>query len=108
MDAATAAILGAAVGAIGSIGGVWLQQRHQTRRDLMKVSADLGLADYKHSIELGQSQGGMFSLPPLSVYVMYHAEFLKAIAKGEIDTSTIKKLSEKQAELLKAFPEPKN
>ncbi len=36
MDAAIAALLGAGIGAIGSVGGMWLQQRHQTRRELLK------------------------------------------------------------------------
>jgi len=45
MDAAVAALIGAGIGVVGSLGASWLQQRHQTRRDRLKLATELAAAD---------------------------------------------------------------
>ncbi|MDP1926505.1 MAG: hypothetical protein Q8K57_17170 [Thiobacillus sp.] len=100
MDAAIAALLGTGIGAVASFGAMWIQQKNQTRRDRLKVAADLGLADYKGQIELAKLQNKGAKLPPLSAYVMYHAEFLDALSDEEVTPEVIKRLNEKQAKLM--------
>jgi len=100
MDAALAALLGAAIGAAGSVAGLWIQQRHQTRRERLKVAADLGLADYNAQLELARKRQEPSRLPPMSAYVMYHAEFLDALTKGEVTPTIIQRLQKRQEELM--------
>jgi hypothetical protein len=103
MDAAVAALLGTAVGAIGSIGGVWLQQRHQSRRDRTKLAADLGLADYTWHRDRTAERGG--KLLPLSVYVAYHLDVLRALEEGTFNSAGVAEIGQRQRELLKAVTE---
>jgi len=100
MDAAIAALLGTTIGATASFGAMWIQQRHQTRRDRLKVAADLGLADHNGQIELAKRGNTEMVIPPLSAYVLYHAEFLDALADGKITPEVIKCFKDKQAELM--------
>jgi hypothetical protein len=103
MDAAAAALIGAAIGALGSVAGVWLQQRHQTRRERLKVAADLGLADYNSSMELVKKNGG--AMVPLSAWVAYHAEFMDALAEGTLSPPLVAKLNDRHDALMNAFPD---
>ncbi|MBX3717152.1 MAG: hypothetical protein KF738_14235 [Burkholderiales bacterium] len=107
MDAAVAALVGAAIGAIGSVGGVWLQQRHQTRRDRLKIAADLGLADHNSAVELAKLNHGGGYIAPVSAYVMYHVRILDVLAEGDVTPKHIQDIAEKQSEILKAMPRPK-
>lgn len=104
MDAAVAALLGAAIGAVASLGGAWIQQRHQTRRERLKLAADLGLADHARDYAMIKDRRAV--MPPVSAYIAYHAEFLDALAKGPITAAQVHQMNERQDELLKAFPDP--
>jgi hypothetical protein len=104
MDPALAALLGAAIGSLGSFAGMWIQQRHQTRRDRLKLAADLGLADYKENLaNLKTKQQGSFRVPPVSAYVLYHAQFLDALAAGDVTPEVVQRLHSKQEELMQHY-----
>jgi hypothetical protein len=105
MDAAVAALIGAAIGTLGSLGSTWVQQRHQSRRERLKVAADLGLADYKETLELAKAQPGSSAVPPMSCFVAYHADILNALADGGLDTERLAAIDAKQMEVLRATAE---
>lgn len=100
MDAAVAALLGAAIGTVGSFGALWLQLRHQNKRERVKLAADLGLADHNSAIENSRQQQGRFEIAPLSAYVMYHAEFLDALEKNEVTPEVLQRLLVRQQQLM--------
>ncbi len=102
MDAAIAALLGTAVGAIGSVGGVWLSQKAQTRRDLLKTATELALADFNFFVGLAKQKGG--SMHPISIYVAYHAEVLNAIADGTFNAAAVTRIEQRMKELGDALP----
>ena len=102
MDAAVAALLGASIGAVGSLGVMWIQQRQQTNRERLKLAAELGLADYNGQVELAKKQGGG-RLPPMSAYVLYHAAFLDALANGEITPEIVQDIQKKQEQLMQHY-----
>lgn len=91
---------------------MWIQQRHQNRRERLKMAADLGLAEHIRQLELAKYNRESISLLPISAYVMYHAEFLEALANGEITPEIIQRLQHKQEHLRKHYydyrkaPEP--
>lgn len=98
MDAAVAALIGAGIGVAGTVAAAWLQQRAQTQRDLVKAAVDLAVVDYKRLIEHA-AHGG--SLPPISLYVSYHAELMRSIADGSFDEDIIDRLDAKQEQLIR-------
>ena len=101
MDAAIAALLGAFIGAIGSVGGMIIQQRSQSRRDLLKIAADLASEDWKNRYELISKRGG--SLPPVSAFVRYHHKVLTALAEDNFSEEFIVNLSREQERILAAY-----
>jgi hypothetical protein len=101
MDAAVAALVGAAVGALGVLGSAWIQQTHQSRRDRLKAATDLALADFKQRLSIVKKKGG--TLAPLAVYVSYHAEVLKRLETGKFDAAAVDEIDREQIALLKAI-----
>ena len=87
MDAAIAALLGALIGAAGSVGGMIIQQRSQSRRDLLKIAADVASEDWKNRYELLSKRGG--TIPPVSAFVRYHHKVLTALAKDSFSEDFI-------------------
>lgn len=108
MDAAVAAlggtVVGAVIGVIGTTLSMWLQQRQQTRRERLKLAADLGLADFNHTIERLKKQAGGGPLPPLSLFVAYHAEVLTALADDNFSPPEVEAIEKRQAALYAAMP----
>ena len=103
MDAAIAGFLGALIGAGASLVGLVIQQHFQTKRELLKIAADLGLNEYKHDIEFAKGAGGGH-IAPISAYVIYHARLLEEMSKGCINAETIRALTKERNEVLAAFP----
>lgn len=103
MDAAVAALLGALIGVFGTVVATFVQQRSQTRRERLKMAADLGLADFNFFLEQARSRGGEF-MPPLSMYVAYHLEVLDALDAGKFNPATINSIEERQKRLADALP----
>ena len=101
MSTAVAGFLGALIGAGASLLGLVIQQHYQTKRERLKIAADLGLSEYKSCLELVFKRGG--TMPPVSSFVIFHARLLEEMSKGEIDVEKMKKLSDKHEELLAAF-----
>lgn len=99
MDAAVAALIGAGIGVAGTVAAAWMQQNAQTRRELVKVAVDLALADYKRMIE--HSDHGGKSLPPVTLYVTYHADLLRAVAAGAVEADTLDRIDAKQEALMR-------
>ena len=54
MDAAIAGLMGGLVGAGASLLGLVIQQHYQTKRERVKVGADLALSEYQRDLELAK------------------------------------------------------
>lgn len=101
MDAAVAALLGAAIGTAGTFGAAWIQQKHQTRRDLVKCASDMAIRDFERELKERQAVGK--PTPPLSLFVAYHVEVLNAIADGTFGPEVIADIDKRQIAALKAI-----
>jgi hypothetical protein len=102
MDAAVAALAGAAIGAIGTLGTTWLQQRNQTKRDLLKSAVDLGMKDFDFELGIKSKRAGAV-MAPLSVYVAYHADVLKALADDQFGPPELARIDSRQKAALEAI-----
>lgn len=103
MDTAIAGFLGALIGAGASLFGLAIQQHYQTKRERLKIAADLGLGEYKHDLELAKSAGAG-CVAPISAYVIYHARLLEELSNGCLNQETIKVLTEERNNILAVFP----
>jgi hypothetical protein len=74
MTAAIAALVGAFIGAAASIGAMIIQQRYQSKRELLKIASELALQDYKRRFDIIADVGG--KMPPVSAFVHYHFQVL--------------------------------
>ncbi|HXL84245.1 MAG TPA: hypothetical protein VN989_08980, partial [Casimicrobiaceae bacterium] len=75
------------IGAAGSVGDMIIQQRSQSRRDLLKIAADLASEDWENRYELLSKRGG--TMPPVSAFVRYHYKVLTALAKDSFSEDFI-------------------
>lgn len=98
MDPTIAALLGTLAGAVGSVAGVWLTQKAESRRDLMKASSDLGKLEFENDVQLAKEAGGG-NVAPLSFYVRYHWEVLKAVQDGKLTSEEHARIRAAQAEM---------
>lgn len=103
MDAAIAGLIGGVIGAGASLLGLVIQQHYQTKRERVKVAADLGLAEYQHDLQLAKAAGGAL-VAPLGSYVISHARLLEELSKGPMTPEQVKVLSDEQKNILAAFP----
>lgn len=104
MEAAIAGLIGAAIGAVASFGGLWLQQRQQGRHERLKMAVDLAIHDQTRDLEIAKAKQGKSMLSPTSSYVIYHLHLLEALNKGDINAAMIKELSKSHSEIAQAFP----
>ncbi len=102
MDAALAALAGAAIGAVIPSVTNFLLQRLKGSRDRQKMAVDLATAGFAHDLVLAGKRGGLVA--PLAGYVIFYSDALDAIAKGNVTPDTIKALTIRKNDLLAAFP----
>lgn len=84
--------------------GLAIQQHYQTKRERLKIAADLGLSEYKLDLELAKSTTGGGHVAPISAYVIFHARLLEEMSKGCIKPETIAALTKERDQILAAFP----
>ncbi len=58
-----------------------IQSRSESRRERVRLAAQLAIEDHKVAFEMAKLMG-RGEVPPLSMYLVYHAELLKLVASG--------------------------
>lgn len=104
MDAAIYGLLGAVIGALASVGGMYVQQKQQNRRDRLKIAVDLAIQEYNRDLELAKAKTGGAFVAPLDSYVICHASLLDALAEGVVTPEKIRELTSERDRILAAFP----
>jgi hypothetical protein len=102
MDAAIAALSGAAIGTVGTLVTNWFQQRQQTRRELQKAAVDLGLKDFERAHARAE-KAGKGTTPPLSLFVAYHMEVLLALSRGGFGPDDVRRIDAEQKSTYQAI-----
>lgn len=92
MEAWTAGLIGALVGSVSSFAGIWIQSRHQNRRELMKMVIDSAVKDRNDQIELALKTGKNGSVAPVALFVHYHVGLHKLISREKLTTANLRKL----------------
>ncbi|MDQ2653801.1 MAG: hypothetical protein M3Z20_12265, partial [Chloroflexota bacterium] len=79
---AAAALAGALIGSLAPLLVALISARRERRQEIARLAFSAGLADMQHSVEVVKLNKGKARIPPLSVYVLYHAEVAKLIMDG--------------------------
>jgi hypothetical protein len=82
---AIAALAGAFIGSLGPLVIGVIQSRAEHKRERLRLATQLAVEDHKMAVEMVKlnRRGGV---PPLSVYVAYHADLLAVLATGKLIT----------------------
>lgn len=95
------------IGAIASIGAILIQQKFQHKREILKIAAEVAREDWTNRSRALDAWGGG-EMPPVSVFIHYHFRVLEELSKGDFSENTIRRLSDEQDEILRAYGKRRN
>lgn len=99
MEAWAVGLIGALVGSVSSFAGIWIQSRHQHKREMTKMVMESATKDRDHLFDLAAKSGKGGPLPPVVLFVHYHAELFKLMGKGQLNQKRLKKLHGENMEI---------
>lgn len=105
MEAAIFGFIGAVIGSIASLGGIYIQQLHQSRHERLKMAVELATLEFSHDIELAKNANRATTVAPLPAYVACYSEYLDALSNGPASPSKVKEVIAKVNALNSAFDE---
>jgi hypothetical protein len=99
MEAWAAGLIGALVGSVSSFAGIWMQSRYQHRREMSKMIMESAAKDRNDLLELSMKTGRGGPVPPVVLFVHYHAELFRLMGKGQLNHKRLKKLHDENKEM---------
>lgn len=97
-------LFGVVIGVIPSLATVLVQQIYQTKRELIKNALLIAIKDYESAIELLKQHKEGGAVAPVSAYLIYHVNMLKALSKGSPNKAKIEAITREFQEIRDAFP----
>jgi len=99
-------LAGALIGAGASIATVTVQAHYQARRERMRVAVEAGIEDFKANLEILKiGPDRRAELFPLSAFVYFHAEMVKALEAGSLTPETMREIYRGYDEVRKVIRE---
>lgn len=92
-------LVGAIIGAFGTVVTVWLQLRSQDRRERIRQAAALASEDRALIREIAREEGRVMALPPMSLFVSHYLEALKLMEGDGLTREAMRKLQAKHDDL---------
>lgn len=92
MDSAIAGLLGGLIGALASVGGMWLQNHYQSKRERAKAILEFATQNRAQDINLAVTRGTRNTIPPTAAYVFQHSAMLELIESGDASAEKIEEL----------------
>lgn len=105
MDAAVAGLIGVAIGALSSLGAVWIQAHYQTRRERAKAVLDFAIRHRSEAFEYADKIDGLRAIAPLAVHVHYQQGLLSLIEDSKITSESLEKLHSENDAVYKSIVE---
>ena len=95
------ALIGALIGAAGSVAVVFIQARKENQRHRREIATTIALENRNSHIDMVKQDGG--AIFPIELYLAHSVAVLDAIDSGEITPEKLDAISRKQAELRAAI-----
>jgi len=96
MNTATISLIsgfvGAIIGAAGSVLTILIREHYQSKRDRVRVAADLAMRDFELAMEHSKRIPGKFQVYPLTSYLLYHRKLLGILEKRDASPEELKKV----------------
>jgi hypothetical protein len=103
---AIAALAGALIGSLAPIVVGIMQSQAEQRRERMRLATQLAIEDNRVAMQRAQLQPGRHSIPPLSLYVLYHADMLELLSTGRAVTpEDVRRVRERSRAVMDATEE---
>jgi hypothetical protein len=99
----TAALLGAAIGAIAGFGSAWVREWFESRRNLTRLAIELADRDFADKLKQAESRDESASLPPIGAFYHYYNNLLQAIATNKCTPDFIRHNSKAHGKVEEAF-----
>ncbi|CAD6514463.1 hypothetical protein ACFQ3P_04625 [Paraburkholderia sabiae] len=80
VGAGTAALAGAAIGALAGFGSAWIREWFESRRNLTRLAVELADRDFADKLKQAEGRGQHGALPPIGAFYHYYNNVLQAIA----------------------------
>lgn len=96
-------LLGALIGASASIITIYIQMKMQEKKEIIRLTCDLAIEDYKLSLNLHKDSGKPFMAQPIASYIHFHSKLLEALSKEKLDESCIRRIFEKNQKVCRLF-----
>ena len=94
---AGSALLGALIGGSASVVVMWIQQRYQHKREILKIAVETAQKDWKDQFEILEKwtqRGGRKGIAyPLTAYVFYHHRVLQELEKERFNAETVRQIA---------------
>lgn len=103
LDAAVYGVLGAFVGAAGSIGAIWIQSHYQAKRERAKSIIEMAVKSRSEEMIEGLKKDPEYRPMPLAVHANLQQKLFKLIEDGDLSTSAVTKIYDQCAELSAAI-----
>lgn len=100
MDSAIIGLLGALVGALSSIGGIWIQSYFQMRRE--RLTQAMTWAAEQRKEDLKNAPDGS-AIMPISVYLQYQLELTDMFERRQMNKERLLDLSHRIADMCEAM-----
>lgn len=93
--------IGALIGSISSLTGIWIQSYFQNKHERIRLSTQMALEDYKIDCERILRKGG--TVPPIVAYVHYHYELMDLLEGHKLTEESVRILRQKNKKVLEAI-----
>lgn len=92
--------IGALIGAFASIVTIIVQSRVQSKRERIRMAAQIAIEDLKMSIEIASKSGKQTSIQPPTVYLHYHMRLMELLENDCLNTETLRLLTEENRAII--------
>ena len=92
-------VIGAAIGALASLGSLYVSSWFQERRDRIRLAAEAAWKDYELRVQKGIPSSYA------AIFVWYHVRFMQLIERDKLTPEAIKTVLREKDKLNAAFAE---
>ena len=71
----------------------------------MRIAAEVGIEDYRQTLQFHKDKGDAFFVAPMGSYVYYHIKLMEMIEQGDLTPDRIAKLT-KEVSKISAVTKP--